>query len=131
MEKIMVANLGPIEDTLSRFTEQVAMLAEDGVSEAKSGHTCKRTGLRDREQQEPSRKIVEGWRGNRRSEPSVQGNRMAVMVSKAGVSKFAATKTCVGQVVWKIPRQRDPPGKHRGTRVLGPSGGSVPAGSGG
>jgi hypothetical protein len=81
-EKIMATNLGPITDVLSRLTEQVDMLAKDGVSEAKSGHTGKRTGRSDREQQEPSRTIVDGRGGMRIGEANrlYRDNMMAVVV---------------------------------------------------
>jgi hypothetical protein len=96
VERIVATKLGPTADALSHLTEQAAMLAEDGVVEAKSGHTGKRTGLPDREQQEPSRKIVDEWGGMRIGEVNsfYRKNLMAVVVSKAGDSKFAAAKAC-------------------------------------
>jgi hypothetical protein len=105
VEKIVATKLGPTADALSHLTEQAAMLAEDGVVEAKSGHTGKRTRLPDREQQEPSRTIVDEWGGMRIGEVNsfYRKNLMAVVVSKAGDSKFAAAKACWDRLCGQLP----------------------------
>jgi Retrotransposon gag protein len=105
VEKIVATKLGPIADALSRLTEQVDILAEDGVSEAKSGHAGKRAGLPDRAQQEPSHTIVDGWGGMRigKANRLYKDNLMAAVMSKDGDSKFAAAKVCWDRLCGQFP----------------------------
>jgi hypothetical protein len=105
LEGLIATKLSPMEDMLSRLTEQVATLVSGGGSVEISERLLGSTGNFSRNKNEHSRSDVEGWGGMRIREANrlYRDNMTPVVVSKAGDSKFAAAKACWDRLCGQFP----------------------------